>query len=35
MHWQEPFVVHDVTGHSDDALRTRGSELRERLLALG
>jgi glutathione-regulated potassium-efflux system ancillary protein KefF len=34
MRWQEPFVVHDVTGHSDDALRRRGQELRGRLLAL-
>jgi glutathione-regulated potassium-efflux system ancillary protein KefF len=34
MRWQEPFVVHDVTGHADDALRRRGQELRERLLAL-
>lgn len=34
MQWQEPFVVHDVSGHSDDALRSRGRELRERLLAL-
>ena len=31
---QDPFVVHAVTGHSDAALRGRGRELRERLLAL-
>lgn len=34
MRWEEPFVVNDVTGHSDDALRARGRELRERLLEL-
>jgi glutathione-regulated potassium-efflux system ancillary protein KefF len=34
MRWQEPFVVHDVSGHSDDGLRARGLELRARLLAL-
>jgi glutathione-regulated potassium-efflux system ancillary protein KefF len=34
MRWEEPFVVNDVTGHSDDALRSRGRELRARLEAL-